>query len=333
MQIPEFWAEARVEGKVEGNVRVVRRFGWSDESQVAAQQHAQERAESAMAERQAGHDVPNREPKLIYGGGIGLPIREEVIARNDHDVVTRNSYGARCLNEPDVLFADIDLEFSLPRALNVTWAAVVLLPMLAGILVGVGLGVSGSMGLGVGVVAIGIVTGSLLGVPMRRLQDSGWNRRRHVDATLEQIRAWVADIPQTRMAVYETPAGLRLLMLHRTFDPTVEATQRLFRELNVDPTYAQMCALQACFRARISAKPWRIGISQHIYHSRGKWPIDPERRPERDRWVQAYEAKAADYAACRYLEDIGAGRTDSRCTAVQRMHDEMCKAHSGLPIA
>ena len=37
-------------------------------------------------------------------GGIGLPIREEVLARNGDDVITRNSYGARCLNEPDVLF-------------------------------------------------------------------------------------------------------------------------------------------------------------------------------------------------------------------------------------
>lgn len=333
MQIPEFWAEARVEGKVEGNVRVVRRFGWSDESQAAAEQHAHERAESAMAERQAGHDIPNREPKLIYGGGIGLPIREEVIARSGSDVVTRNSYGARCLNEPDVMFADIDLEFALPRSLNLTWAAMVLLPMLAGIIAGIALCVSGATAWGFGTIAIGFVTGCVLSAPMHKLQSSRWNRSRHVDDALGHIRAWVVDNPQTRAAVYETPAGLRLLMLHRTFDPTVEATQRLFRELNVDPTYAQMCALQACFRARISAKPWRIGIKHHIYHSRGKWPIDPDRRPERDRWVQSYEAQAADYAACRYLEDIGSGRTDSRCETVQRMHDEMCKARSELPIA
>ena len=47
MQIPSFWAEARIEGKVGGRKRVMRRFGWSDESAAAAELHARERAEAA----------------------------------------------------------------------------------------------------------------------------------------------------------------------------------------------------------------------------------------------------------------------------------------------
>ncbi|MFT4843826.1 MAG: hypothetical protein ACI8UD_002340 [Planctomycetota bacterium] len=53
--------------------------------------------------------VPSHERKLPYGG-LGLPIREEIVARNGADIITRNGYGARCLNEPDVLFADIDMQ-------------------------------------------------------------------------------------------------------------------------------------------------------------------------------------------------------------------------------
>jgi len=45
MQIPQHWAEARATGKVNGRERVVRRFGWSDESP----EHAQQQAEPATA--------------------------------------------------------------------------------------------------------------------------------------------------------------------------------------------------------------------------------------------------------------------------------------------
>ncbi|MFT7537574.1 MAG: hypothetical protein ACI85K_003534 [Hyphomicrobiaceae bacterium] len=50
-----------------------------------AQIHAQERAVAALAELQRGKLVPSHEPKLPYGG-LGLPIREEIVARNGADI-------------------------------------------------------------------------------------------------------------------------------------------------------------------------------------------------------------------------------------------------------
>jgi hypothetical protein len=42
------------------------------------------------------------------GWNGGTPIREEVLERRDESVMTRNSYGAHCLNTENVAIADID---------------------------------------------------------------------------------------------------------------------------------------------------------------------------------------------------------------------------------
>jgi hypothetical protein len=40
---------------------------------------------------------------MPYNGAAGVPIREEIVGRHGETVITRNSYGARCLNMPNVL--------------------------------------------------------------------------------------------------------------------------------------------------------------------------------------------------------------------------------------
>lgn len=51
---------------------------------------------------------------MAYNGAQGVPIREEVLERHGDTVITRNGYGAKCLNTPDVLFADVDFDTALP---------------------------------------------------------------------------------------------------------------------------------------------------------------------------------------------------------------------------
>jgi hypothetical protein len=106
--IPQYWAEARTRTEIRDRLVTVKRFGWSDESQAAAQRHAEERAADAAARMVRGESLLWFDHKVPYNGGNGLPIREEIVARHGETVITRNSYGALCLNTPDVLFADID---------------------------------------------------------------------------------------------------------------------------------------------------------------------------------------------------------------------------------
>lgn len=331
MQIPEHWAEARLVGTVNGRKRVVRRFGWSVVSAAEAELRAQERAAAALAELQAGRQVAQREQKLPYGGE-GLPIREQVLARHGDVVITRNSYGAHCLNEPDVLFADIDMTLRLPRAIATAQTIVMLAVMGLTIAVGVW---SFRLHSCATLPAMAIVFLGC-GAPIERAFDrkihSVANRDRCLAPLRDVVRSVVTNTPGSRATVYETPNGLRVLMLHATYDPRSEATQQLLGALSTDPAYMQMCALQACFRARVSGKPWRMGV-RHIVPNPGIWPVHPDRRDRRERWIAEYEAAAAGYAACRFLEDLGGGPVHPRCAEVQRLHDELSGARSGKPIA
>src|SRR4051812_26651323 len=112
MLVPKFWAEGRVQEHAADKQVTVRRFGWSDESQANAQAMAEARAHEALARLLRGERLPRRELKRPYNGSEGVPIREEIVASHGETVLTRNSYGAVCLNTPNVLFADVDFSES-----------------------------------------------------------------------------------------------------------------------------------------------------------------------------------------------------------------------------
>lgn len=329
MIVPQYWAEGRVQGQVsaDGTPRPVTvcRFGWSEHSEQEAQQLADARAREAFDRLAAGEKLPRREPKRAYNGADGVPIREEVLSRHDDAVLTRNLYGARCLNTPDVLFADIDFSTVLGPGLGAT----VLLLLLAGAAT---LGVQNdSWTLGLVAGGLGVLVSHSLATWLLRLVVAlaGGAEER----ALRRVKRFCQQHPDWLLRVYRSPAGLRLLAMHRTFDPADPQVLAFFRAVGADPVYVRMCLHQHCFRARVSAKPWRIGIAAHIMPRPGVWPVRPERRAERSRWIEAYEAAARGYAACRLLQTLGSGSAHPKARAVQQLHDELCQANTLLPMA
>jgi hypothetical protein len=135
------------------------------------------------------------------------------------------------------------------------------------------------------------------------------------------------------LRIYRTPAGLRVLALHRIFAPDESAVTEFFEALGTDPVYRRMCRNQHCFRALLSPKPWRIGIADHMKPRPGLWPVNPERIPGRNLWIQKYEKAAEHYAACTFIEALGATTMAPEARAVQKLHDELSRAESNLPIA
>ena len=63
------------------------------------------------------------------------------------------------------------------------------------------------------------------------------------------------------------------------------------------------------------------------------WPLKPETLAARDAWVRDYESAAAGLAACAFIDETGDGPAIQAALAVQRLHDEQCRAESGLPPA
>lgn len=285
MIIPSFWAEARLQDRLQRRQVTLRRFGWSELSQAHAQAHAEERVQAAMAAVRAGAKPTRRELKLAYGGPDGLPIREEVLERHGDVVVTRNAYGARCLNVPDVLFADID--FAEEPGSPLYWASGVLLVAAAMAIAG----------------------------PSRNLWGIGF-----------------------ALFIALIMTGPLALSLHRLWQrlgpgPLEPAVGEFFAVLGTDTVYGHMCRSQRCFRARVSPKPWRIGIETHLRPRPGHWPVAAERMGLRTAWVTDYEARAAGFASCRFEAEFGTAPIDSHAAEVQRLHDHWCRAGTDLPIA
>ncbi len=324
MIVPEYWAEGRAQHRAPNKQVTIHRFGWSDTSQVDAQFMADARVAEALARFLAGEDIRRRDHKLAYNGAEGLPIREEVLERHGTAVITRNIYGARCLNVPEVLFADVDFSIRkpvLPAAVRVT---LVVAAICAG-----GYWYDWTVA-----VLMGVVVG-LAGHALSKFLTAA--RERTAGAPEPRARAkvdrFMASHPDWRVRMYRTPAGLRLLALHRLFDPTEAAVREFFEAIGADKVYARMCENQHCFRARLSGKPWRVGMTAHLAPRPGVWPIKPEHLPRREQWIAEYERRAAGYSACRYVATFGIGAVNAEADRIRELHDEMTRATQALPMA
>lgn len=324
MIVPAYWAEARLRHREAGRRITVRRHGWSDTSQADAQRHAETRAQAALARLLAGERLARSEPKRPYNGADDLPIREEIVERHGPAIVTRNAYGARCLNVPDVVFADLDHATAPPLRGTLALAALLLAAAVAaGLTLGpvAGFGLAGAALFGSAPLAHGLFRF------VRRLAGGA------EALALRRVRRFASQHPDWGLRVYRTPAGLRLLVTHRPFTPGDAEVEAFFAATGTDPLYARMCRNQRCFRARVSAKPWRIGIASHLKPRPGVWPVAPERLAPRTAWIEAYERAAASRAACRWLENLGTPQVHPAVAPVLALHDRLSRAVGTLPIA
>lgn len=324
MIVPEYWSEAKERIEVDGHRRTLKRFGWSDTSERDAYENAKERVRDAARRALAGESVRTTDYKVEYGGAVGLPIREEIVERHGEAIITRNTYGALCLNTPDVLFTDIDV----PEPSHGWLTGSLFFAILA-------IGFWGRIELAAWwPLAVSFVAAAVLSRPLARMimKVIGALRQDPFETALTRIESFAKVNPSWLLRVYRTPLGYRVLAMHSTFDPTKEETFTFMESVLSDPIYVQLCRSQKCFRARISPKPWRIGIG-HIRPQPGIWPIKPEHMERRRRWVNEYERKSAAFASCQYITTLGDGRASSDCERVRVVHDRYCKPDSNLPIA
>ena len=265
----------------------------------------------------AGAKAKRREPKVAYGGADGLPIREEVLARHGDDVITRNAYGARCLNTPRLLMADIDF-----ATVPLGWPEI--LAHLASLVLAFAIGFGFGVWLAV-IYAIGAAIAISRVCAQWRITHGEQIALRRIDAYLKRSSG--------ALRIYRTPAGLRLIDISAPRSADEPYVKTFFRAVGCDPTYARMCLLQRCFRARLSAKPWRIGIDQHIRPRRAAWPVHPDKLEQRSQWIAAYEERARNFSACRYLETRGSKDLHLALASTVTLHDEASGALRDLDLA
>jgi hypothetical protein len=326
MIVPDHWAEARKQHRVSGKQITVRRYGCSATSEADALVNAEARVDEALRRIVAGEKLDKREPKVPYNGAAGVPIREEVLARYGEQVITRNAYGAHCLNSPNALFADVD--FNPERSAKPALLAFVCLALMAAV---IGL-VLRSWGATFGILFVSLFAAAPLASLVVRLAVAARGGAERIARA--KLVAFLSHNPSWNVRLYRTPAGYRLLATHQSFEASSTEVHKFFVAVSTDPIYIRMCSNQRCFRARLTAKPWRIGISGHMRPRPGIWPVRPERLAVRNEWLAVYEATAASYSACRYIESLGSGVVDQSLQAVVELHDRESRALlSGTELA
>jgi hypothetical protein len=142
----------------------------------------------------------------------------------------------------------------------------------------------------------------------------------------QRVEAWAAQHPDLGINIYRTFGGLRCLITNVPFDPARGDALDILQDLKSDPLYVRLCQAQECFRARLTPKPWRCGITGR-----------PPRYPWADialealsrQWEQQYDAASASYAVCRLLKRIGPAEVHPDIEPVLSLHDRMaCSAYS-----
>ncbi|HEU4561453.1 MAG TPA: hypothetical protein VFS20_26605 [Longimicrobium sp.] len=325
MLIPRFWSRAESQA-VTPDGRPVRFHVWrgSRTSPAEAQVEAQA-AVGRIADRiRRGEGFPER---YSYGErSLREEVLREIAAPGAADVpdaaITRNSYGALVLNAARAFFIDVDITHGEPREpprqstpaaepAQSLWGIVDSLPL----------------------------PGGLRSIfdqfrPTQQHQPGAPPPPRTPDdptaPARDQLRQFVAGRPGWRVRVYRTYAGLRYLVTHAPFSPTGGETQAILTALGADVQYIRLCQIQKSFRARLTPKPWRIGME----NPPSRFPFES---PAHEQAMRAWEARYAQAsqgrATCQFLEEIGDGAEHPDIAPLRALHDEQTRATSGLPLA
>ncbi|MGL4609461.1 MAG: hypothetical protein ACRCYY_07215 [Trueperaceae bacterium] len=278
MNIPRFWAKA--EQHVTIGQQRYHFVAWkgSDEGLEAARRFAATALAERIARKERGESL-GQYPKN------GLPLREEIIEELQDvkqqriAVITRNAAGCLVLNTSNVMFVDVDIENA---------------PYL--------------QGTGVGCLM------SLFTVWFRKPRDEISNE----DKVLAHIRTWHTTHPDWTLRIYKTKRGFRLLVTHALFNPTDASVDEVMKELGADGRYRMLCKAQACFRARLTPKPWRI----HSRKPTTRYPWEtPERELEQRTWEERYHRVIRDYSVCQIVETLGTTSIHPVVEQIIRVHD------------
>lgn len=158
-----------------------------------------------------------------------------------------------------------------------------------------------------------------------------FGRKESVEAeTLERVKTGLREISTAVFRIYRTAAGFRLMATDRLFQPGSSESETIMKAVSADPAFVRLCRIQESFRARLTPKPWRCGLS-----------LPPGRHPRDDgfdrekfaAWLAQYERNIMNKSTCRLLEEVGSGWVHEQVEPILKLHDETTKASTSLALA
>jgi len=173
----------------------------------------------------------------------------------------------------------------------------------------------------------GLVDALLLAFSRRRREV---RREALAQAAIGQVEQWAAGHPDRRFRLYRTKEGLRLLFTDRPYEPTSPETTAILAELKADPLYVKLTQKQECFRARLTAKPWRCGCPSPP----GGYPwLSSEAERAFRQWERTYAERDAGFRVCDLVREFGSPAASGAVRTIVALHDRETRVTARAPLA
>ncbi len=118
--------------------------------------------------------------------------------------------------------------------------------------------------------------------------------------------------------VYETYAGYRIVCTDKLLKPEHPESIALMQKFKSDKLYATLCLKHECYRARLSPKPFRLGVEVP------KLTVENVMEPEMQKWIGEYEGASKNRAVCKLILAGEDHRTLPEVKRILEIHDRYC---------
>jgi hypothetical protein len=143
----------------------------------------------------------------------------------------------------------------------------------------------------------------------------------------EKLLGLCREIKDDSFRLYRTFAGWRVLLVSRSVRGVDDNSLKLLQRFPVDPLYVRLCQQQRCFRARLTAKPWRISVERPPC----KFPRSEAMEEEFRLWEGEYNQVAIGFRVCERI--YGDEEPCEQLKKLVALHDQLCQVSSALPLA
>ncbi len=164
-----------------------------------------------------------------------------------------------------------------------------------------------------------------------------WNRLRGQivptaeEKVIERVKQVVEAHRPMGVRLYRTAGGHRLIVTNQPFRPDSPESRELLTALGSDPLYVRLCEQQRCYRARLTPKPWRIGL-QVPYLRTFPFVDQADERAMRD-WVMIYESAGREWGVCELVGEYGETNVHPEIRPVLAWHDQRALGPRGARLA
>jgi hypothetical protein len=134
---------------------------------------------------------------------------------------------------------------------------------------------------------------------------------------VDKIEVFQQANPQYTIKVYETFAGLRVVILNELFKNKFDVASSIFSDLEVDTLFSRLCKAQSCYRARLTPKPWRMGMER----PGSRFPRGAADQADFQKWLNGYESSHRAFSTARHLETFGGATPHTDVMSVLMTHD------------